>query len=104
MMNDIDLLLTNEIHNYLIAFEEVKVRFPAELRLPMFDQLIAHVTLYALRKIYPQYKMLIDRPTMISRCTHVFTTITELPCSHKIHQRMYEKEENRLLLKDVHMH
>lgn len=103
-MNEINFLLINEIHNYLIAFEETKVRYSAELQKSMFDQLVAHVTLYALRKIYPQYIKLIDRSTIVPRCIDVFITTIDLSCSHKIHQRMYEKEKRRLLLKDVHMH
>jgi hypothetical protein len=103
VMNEINLLLINEHQNYLIAFDEIKMKFPRDLRRSVFHQLAAYVTSYALRKIFDQYQLLIERLTVISRCINVFTTTTRLFCSHKIQKRLYEIEEC-LKLKNVHTH
>jgi catabolite regulation protein CreA len=103
VIDDINLLLTNEAHDHLIAINEVKDRFLMRLRKSIFQQLTAYVSSYALRKIADQYSLLIDRSTTIFSCTRAFTTSIRLSCSHKIQQRMYETDES-LLLKDVHSH
>ena len=103
VMNEINLLLINEIHNHLIVFDEIKTRLFNDFRKSVFQRLIAYITSYALRQIYNQYKLMIDRATAISRCTHVFTTTIDLSCSHKIQERMYQEDES-LLLKNVHHH
>jgi hypothetical protein len=51
VMNEINLLLTNELHNYLIDFNETKIRYSASLRKSIFEQIRAYVTLYVLKKI-----------------------------------------------------
>ncbi len=102
VMNDINLLLINEQHNYLIDINETRLRYSIELRKSIFNQLASFVTSIALRKILSQYKKLIERLTIIAACIRIFTTITELSCSHKIQQRLYEEES--LLIEDVHSH
>ncbi len=101
-LNEINLLLINEHHNHVLALVEKKIKFLTALRKSIFSQLIAHVTHYAIRKIVTQYDFLIDRFTIIDFCTRTFITITELSCSHKIQERLFNKES--LLLKDVHSH
>jgi hypothetical protein len=44
VMNDISLLLTNEHHNHLLAFEEAKIRFFMILRAFIFQQVRSYVT------------------------------------------------------------
>lgn len=102
VVDAINLLLINQAHNHALAVANAKVRFPKELRLPIFQHLAAHVSSYALKKIAEQYHMLIDRPTVLLACTHVFTTTTGLPCSHKIQSRLYS--DGALMLEDVHVH
>ncbi len=102
MMNEINLLLINEHHNYLIEMKEAKMRYFIELRKFIFDQLTSFVTSTALWKILSQYKRLIECFTIISACIRIFITIIELSCSHKTQNRMYEEE--CLLIEDVHSH
>ena len=71
MIDGIVLLLNNEMHNYLIAFEEAKSRYPIELRQKVFSRLAAHVTPYAIRRIATQYDLLTARPTVVGPCTNV---------------------------------
>jgi hypothetical protein len=102
VMNDINLLLINEQHNYLIDMIETKMRYSIELRRSVFDQLTSFVTSVALWKILSQYKKLIERFTVISACIDVFITTTELSCSHKIQKRLFN--ENCILIENVHSH
>jgi hypothetical protein len=48
MMNEINLLLINEHHNYLIEMKKTKMRYFIELRKFIFDQLTSFVTSTAL--------------------------------------------------------
>jgi hypothetical protein len=48
MMNEINLLLINEQHNYLIDINDAKLRYLIELRKHVFDQLTSFVILVAL--------------------------------------------------------
>lgn len=102
IVNGINLLLINELQNYLIQFDEIKVQYSLDLRKPISQDLAAFVTLYALRKIFSQYNLLIGRPTALSACTRTFTTTTDLPSSHKIQEQLYEG--GKLLVEDVHSH
>lgn len=100
--DEISLLLTNQIHNHSLAMASAQLRYPTELRLPIFQELAAHVTPYALRLIFPQYKLVTERSTALTSCTKVFSTTTGLPCSHQIQERLYRNEN--LMLEDVHIH
>jgi hypothetical protein len=102
VMNDINLLLINEQHNYLINMTKTKMRYSIELWRSFFDQLASFVTSVALWKILSQYKKLIEQLTVISACIDVFITTTELSCSHKIQQRLFN--ENCILIENVHSH
>ena len=66
VIDGIVLLLTNELHNYIIVFEEAKSRYPLNFRKKVFNQLAAHVTPYAIRRIFIQYDILTERTTMLS--------------------------------------
>lgn len=103
VVDAISLLLYNQLHDHIIAVEEAKTRFPLRLRKPIFLQLAAYISHYALRKISEQYSLVVDSPTALTPCTHTFTTVMGLPCSHKIQSRMYETA-GCLLLEDVHPH
>lgn len=74
VVDGINLLLTNQHHDYLLAHEEAKIRYPNDLQLPVFHQLAAFVTPYAFRRINLQYQLLTERPTAMPVRTRVFTT------------------------------
>ena len=102
MIDNIDLLLINESHNYYLNLDIAKNRYPFDLNQPIFRQIRAYVTPYAIKKIFAQYNLLIEQPTTLPACTETFTTSTDLFCSHKIQKRLYER--GCLLLKDIHPH
>ncbi len=102
VIDGINLLLINEYTNYLTKINIDKTRFLMKLNKPIFQNLAAFVIIYALRKIMTQYQLLTDQPTVLQPCTKIFTSITELPCSHVIQERLFNDE--KLLLKDVHPH
>ena len=80
----IDLMLLNQRNDYIIAFEEAKMRLAHDLRLPIFRDLHAKVTPFALRRILPQWRLLTSNATVLPRCTNAFTTSMGLPCAHRI--------------------
>ncbi len=102
VVNEINLLLINEHHNYELALADQKVRYSTALRKSIFSQLTAHITHYALRKIVTQYALLTDQFTMLDSCSKTFIIIIELLCSHKIQKRLFNKKN--ILLKDVYSH
>jgi hypothetical protein len=102
MINDINLLLMNEYHNYLLKLKDKKTRYSLNLRKKIYQRLCAHITHYALRKIFHQYDLLMNRSTTFQACINVFIIITELSCSHRIQDRFYQ--EKIIQLKDVHSH
>ncbi len=102
VVDGINLLLTNELHNHLLVVENAKIRFSMRLNKFIFQQVASYVALNALKMILDQYDLFMERPTILSFCTHVFITITGLSCSHKIQERLYE--EDFILLEDIHNH
>ena len=107
IIDDINLLLINELHNYLIVFNSTKDRFSIDSRNKAILQwLTKHVILFALWKIMNQYCLLIKQFTAIKACIESFIIIIDLFCSHKIQKRLYDDDENReiLLLNDIHFH
>jgi hypothetical protein len=102
MMNEINLLLMNEYHNYLMKFEDAKLRLLMKLRKSIYQQLTAYVISHALRKIDVQYNLLVNQSSALFACSKAFITTIELSCSHKIQERLYDEEF--LLLEDVHSH
>lgn len=102
MVDGIKLLLTNQLHEYRIAMGQAQLRYPAELHLPVFNEIAAYITPYALRLIAPEYRKLTEQCTAINRCTKAFSTTTGLPCSHKIQERLYRNEA--IKLEDCHVH
>jgi hypothetical protein len=102
MINEINLLLMNEYHNYLLKFEEAKMRLSMKFNKSIYQRLIAHVTSHVLKMIDEQYKLLINQSIAFSSCTNVFTIIIELFCNHRIQNRLFDEEF--LTLKDVHSH
>jgi hypothetical protein len=56
MIENLDLLLINQRHNYVMNFENVKMRFSMKCRLDIFRNISAYVISNALRKILNEYK------------------------------------------------
>ena len=103
MVENLDFMLINQRHDYLIAAEEVKVRYSMDLKIDAFRNLIAFVISYALRKILGEYKRLIDQPTVFFACIKAFSTFLGLPCVHVIQERL-TSNGNGLMIEDVHPH
>ncbi len=102
VMNDINLILIDELHNYCIALNDDRMRSSIELRKLIFDQLTSLIITNALRKILSQYKLMIERITVLSVCINVSIIITELLCNHRIQKRLFQEE--CLLIEDIHFH
>jgi hypothetical protein len=102
IVNDIDFMLINELQKYRIALDDDRMRYLMKLRKSIFEQLVFFVSTNVLRKILSQYKLMIERFTVLSACIKIFITIIELLCSHRIQKRLFQKE--CLLIENVHSH
>jgi hypothetical protein len=102
MINAINLLLMNEYQNYRLKLKDEKTRYSLNLRQKIYRRLCAHITHYALRKISHQYDLLTNRSTIFQACINIFIIITELSCSYRIQDRLYQEEI--IQLRDVHSH
>ncbi len=102
MMNNLNLLLINQRHDYLIEFANVKIRYSLQCRIDLFQNIFAFVTSYALRKILNQYKRLTDESIVFSACIKIFSTTLRLSCAHIIQERL--ESINCFLIDDVHSH
>jgi hypothetical protein len=102
MIKDIDLLLINEHHNYLLKLNDDKMRFLMKLRKSIFQQISSYIITSAIRRIVTQYQLVIEKSTTLIACTQIFIIIIDLSCNHKIQKRLYKKRS--LLMKNVHSH
>ena len=102
VVENIEMLLLNQRKEYAIKLDSAKMRVPFDLQIPLFRGIISAVTPYAMRMIYNQYK-LIDTPDWSPNCTHSWSRVAGLPCSHIIKIRM-ESSERILFISDIHPH
>jgi uncharacterized protein YacL len=100
IVNDIDFMLINELQNYRIALDDDRMRYLMKLRKSIFEQLVFFISTNALRKILSQYKLMIERFTVLSACIKIFIIIIGLLCSHRIQERLFQRE--CLLIENVH--
>ena len=64
MTNAINLLLINQIHNYILTIFNAKIQFLKKIQFSIFQHLAAHAFWYVFKKIANQYNMLIDQSTI----------------------------------------
>jgi hypothetical protein len=103
VIDNLDLLMINQRHEYVQKFEEIKIRYSVDCRLDIFRNISAFVISKALRMIMNEYKRLISQIIVLSACTNAFKTSLDLSCAHVIQQRLFESPDC-LLLEDVHSH
>ncbi|ERN03501.1 PKS-NRPS hybrid synthetase CHGG_01239 [Amborella trichopoda] len=90
-----------------MQFQEIKtrlsmerIRIPHDLRIPFFNELVTHVSIFALRELFKQYQLARSNPSW-SVCMNQFTTTMGLPCAHRMKSRM---DENQVMhLSDIHL-
>ena len=87
VVTGIEKLLALQRSTYIADIENAKVAVPMELQKPLFRDIIAHVTPFALHRILDQYKKINEEP---KNCTNSFTTVSGLPCVYRIKARISE--------------
>ena len=68
----------------------------------MFRDVIAHITLFVLRRVLKQYQKIIDKEEL-KEYTNSFITILELSYVYKIQTRIIEAAET-IQLHDIYAH
>lgn len=84
IIDQIDLLLINEFHDYKLNFDDVKNCYSLNLNKFIFYQIKIYIILHAIKKILPQYKLLIDQTMIVFAYTNTFIIFIDLSCNHKI--------------------
>lgn len=105
MVDNIRLLLMNEIHDYVIKFEEDKARISKNCRHDIYRKISAWVTLPALQLIHKQFISLkgkFQKHENIKPCINTFRNSMGLPCMYII-QKCIDKNEV-LKVKDIAYH
>ena len=103
VIENLNLMLINQRHDYLIAAKKAKIRYSMNLKIDAFRNLIAFVISYALKKILEEYKRLIDQFTIFFVCIKAFSIFLGLSCAHVIQERL-TFNDNELMIEDVHFH
>ena len=103
IVDKIDILLFNQRSNYLLIFDEIKMRLSQKLRFLIFRDLINFITLFALRKIFQKYKTLTTNSTILLRYFQSYFIKFDLSCKHIIQERIF-KSSNIIKLKNIHSH
>lgn len=99
VVKDIAKLLSLQRSTYIGDIESAKVNVPMDLRRREFRDIIARVTPFALRRVLDQYKA--EREP--KDCTNSFTTVSGLPCIHRVKARIAEGA-GTIHIDDVHPH
>ncbi|XP_077220614.1 uncharacterized protein LOC143854501 [Tasmannia lanceolata] len=97
--NKICLTIENQLHKILTHLSTEKNQVPPKFCIAFFDELVGHVSVFALRQLFKQYRLATCNPTL-SICMNQFTATMGLPCAHKMRYRMGESEV--LHLSDIH--
>ncbi|XP_077216899.1 protein FAR1-RELATED SEQUENCE 5-like [Tasmannia lanceolata] len=106
LTGDFYLVKSKLCHAIENQFEEIKtklsvekVKVPSDLRNSFLDRLVNHVSVFALRELFKQYKLARSDPNLPT-CMNHFSATMGLPCAHKMR---YLLAEGRVLyLGDIH--
>lgn len=89
------LVIDNEFHEIKARLSSEKIRIAHKFQIPLFKQLIGHVSAYALGEILKQYEL--ARSNILPPCKDNFTSSMGLPCAHIIRAQFQP-----LQLDDIH--
>ncbi|XP_077225508.1 uncharacterized protein LOC143858685 [Tasmannia lanceolata] len=93
------LAIENQFQEIKTQLSAEKIKVPYKLCISFFRELVNHVSIFALDKLFQQFKLATSNPAL-STCMNHFTATMGLPCAHKIR---YLLDEHKVLhLSDVH--
>ncbi|XP_077221058.1 PKS-NRPS hybrid synthetase cheA-like [Tasmannia lanceolata] len=93
------LAIENQFEEIKTKLSAEKIKVPSDLRILFFDELINHVSIFALRELFKQYKLATSNPNLPT-CKNHFTATMGLPCTHKMRSLL---DEGKVLhLGDIH--
>ncbi|GJW53037.1 protein FAR1-related sequence 5 [Tanacetum coccineum] len=72
--------VVNEFNEIKVKLASERIQIPHDCNMPLFRELLSHVSLFALKEIYKQYIKKKD----VTTCTGHFMATMCLPCVHKI--------------------
>ena len=105
VVDNLELMLMNQCHDYIGAIQMAQTRLPFRLPAPILRDLIAYVTPYALHRIIEQYDLITITEGPLPPCTNVFTGTMGLPCAHRIQERISDIAGGGVLrIENIHPH
>ena len=90
VVDQVILLLTGQVKELRSGLEIEWQRTPVWLTIPLFCELLSHITLFALQQIYQQYKIAKQAPLLC--CTNKFYATMGLPCAHWIQDQLWRND------------
>ncbi|XP_077252639.1 PKS-NRPS hybrid synthetase cheA-like [Tasmannia lanceolata] len=93
------LAIENQFQEIKTQLSAEKIKVPYKLHMAFFRELINHVSIFALDKLFQQFELATTCSTLAT-CKNHFTATMGLPCAHKIR---YLLDERKVLFpSDVH--
>ncbi|KAL6567452.1 hypothetical protein OROGR_001120 [Orobanche gracilis] len=74
--------IVNQYKEITAKFESEKLRIPHKFHIPLFKNLLGHVSVFALEEIYKQHEMAMS--SILPPCKGQFSETMGLPCAHRI--------------------
>ncbi|XP_063939839.1 uncharacterized protein LOC135148514 [Daucus carota subsp. sativus] len=98
--NKICLAIENQYQEIKTRIASEKVRIPHKYHIPLFQELVCYISVFALGQLYKQHEIAMT-PGILNTCKTHFSRSMGLLCAHKIREL---KEGNVLHLSDIHPH
>ncbi|XP_063950653.1 protein FAR1-RELATED SEQUENCE 4-like [Daucus carota subsp. sativus] len=89
------LLIDNEFQEIKAQLSDEKIRVPHKFQIPLFKEIVGHVSVYALGELLKQYEL--SKSDALLTCKGNFTSSMGLPCAHDIKGRLLP-----IQLADIH--
>ncbi|KAH7863485.1 hypothetical protein Vadar_018096 [Vaccinium darrowii] len=90
------LAIENQHNEIKTKIASEKLRIVHKFRIPMFKELVTHVSIYALSELFKQYELATS--SLLGPCRSQFSNTMGLPCAHFMQNMRGEP----LLLSDIH--
>ncbi|XP_074346198.1 protein FAR-RED IMPAIRED RESPONSE 1-like [Apium graveolens] len=95
----ISLAIENQYQEIKIRVASEKVRIPHKFRIPLFQEFICHISVFALSQLYKKYGLATMPGVSTITCKSHFSNSMGLPCAHKIREL---DKEGILHLNEIH--
>jgi hypothetical protein len=113
IIDDLKLLVNAKRMKYYIAREDARIRISRSCDIIALQNLTNFISFYALKLIRKEIdKRVRSQAASDSRfvfislfsCTKIYETSMRLSCVHFIHRQVFEDDDDRIRMKNIHSH